>query len=173
AKSYIKNVMEATDKEKFWWVKETYPSIKGERLPLVLARDVSFKEFAKKSENAKAGRFWDYDKGIVTIIELPNGDYEGLYDLTTGEYKEPDTCFVPRHLLNLPNPVPNPCDNGGNPWPTIILEVVFFETLEHVKNKINNFWLGPNRCEDVIVIKLGNWSNNYRDQNGQPLHHLR
>ncbi|RIB10091.1 hypothetical protein C2G38_2207060 [Gigaspora rosea] len=69
--------MEATDKEKFWWVKETYPSIKGERLPLVLARDVSFKEFAKKSENAKAGRFWDYDKGIVTIIELPNGDYEG------------------------------------------------------------------------------------------------
>ncbi|CAG8464019.1 36802_t:CDS:2 [Racocetra persica] len=202
AKSYIKNVMEATDKEKIWWVEGTYPSINGERLPLVLARDVSFEEFAKKSENAKAGRFWDYDKGIVTIIELPSGDHEGtigeftrqifdqirnaspqdnvrfwgakkLYDLTTGEYKEPDACFVPRRLLNLPNPVPNPCDKGGNPWPTVILEVVSFETLERMRNKINNFWLGPNRCEDVIVIRLGNWSNRRRDRNGQPLRRLR
>ncbi|CAG8738229.1 5676_t:CDS:2, partial [Racocetra fulgida] len=62
--------MEATDKEKIWWVEGTYPSIKGER-------DVLFKVFAEKSEKAKAGRFWDYDKGIVTIIELPYGDHEG------------------------------------------------------------------------------------------------
>ncbi|CAG8765138.1 12495_t:CDS:2, partial [Dentiscutata heterogama] len=40
----------------------------------------------------------------------------------------------------------------GNPWPTIILEVVSFETFEHIKDKIKNFWLGPNRCEDVIVL---------------------
>ncbi|KAF0339061.1 hypothetical protein F8M41_016383 [Gigaspora margarita] len=176
--------MEATDKEKIWWVEGTYPSINGERLPLILARDVSFKVFAKKSENAKAGRFWDYDKGIVMIIELPYGDHEGaifefnrqivdqfrniasldnirgwgatsLFDLATGKYKEPDACFVPRCLLNLPNPVPNPCNYNGNPWPTIVLEVVFFETLGHVKDKINNFWLGPNRCEDVISL---NWA---------------
>ncbi|CAG8480358.1 3326_t:CDS:2 [Scutellospora calospora] len=203
AKSYAKNVMEATDKEKLWWVEGTYLSIRGERLPLVLARDVSFEEFAKKSESAKAGRFWDYDKGIVTIIELPFGDHEGairefdhqiydqlnrnaasqdkirawgaknLYDLATGEYKLPDSCFVPRRLLNLPNPVPNPCDRNGNPWPTVILEVVSFETLEHVRDKINNFWLSPNCCEDVIVVKLGNWNNNRRNQNGQPLRRLR
>ncbi|CAG8484659.1 12092_t:CDS:2 [Dentiscutata erythropus] len=189
--------MEATNKEKFWWVKGTYPSINGERLPFVLARDVSFKEFAKKTEDAKAGRFWDYDKGIVTIIELPYGDHEGAISefnrqicdqfrnvasqdnirgwgaKTTGEYKEPDACFVPRRLLNLQNPVPNPCDYGRNPWPTIILEVVSFETFEHVKDKINNFWLGPNRCEDVIVIRLGNWNNRRRNQSGQPLRRLR
>ncbi|CAG8576869.1 10654_t:CDS:2 [Acaulospora morrowiae] len=194
--------MEATDEEKRWWFEGIRPYINSERLPLVLARDVPFKEFAKKSENAKAGRFWDYDKGTVMIIELPSGDHESaigefsrhflnhfnnvasqddirtwgakdLYNLATGEYKDPDACFVPRRLLNLPNPVLNPCDNVGNPWPTIILEVASSETLDHVKNKVNNFWLIPNRCEDVIVIKLGNWNNKRRDRNGHPLHRLR
>ncbi|CAG8621458.1 9418_t:CDS:2 [Acaulospora colombiana] len=164
--------MEATDEEKRWWFEGIRPCINNER-------NVPFKEFAEKSEKAKAKRFWDHDKGTVMIIELPYGDHEGaicefisrfrnhfnnmasqddircwgaksLYDLATGEYKEPDACFVPRRLLNLPNPVLNPCDNGGNPWPTIILEVASFEILDHVKNKVNNFWLIPNRCEDVL-----------------------
>ncbi|CAG8635392.1 9521_t:CDS:2 [Scutellospora calospora] len=187
--------MEATDKEKSWWFEGTCPPINGERLPVVLAKNVSFKEFAKKSERAKTGRFWDYDKGIVTAIELPSGDHEGaigefsrqIFDQlrnaapqdnirwwgAKSEYKEPDGCFVPRRLLNLPNPVPNPCDNGGNPWPTIILEVASFETLIHIKDKVNNFWLVPNRCEDVIVFKLGSWITKRRNRNGQPLRRLR
>ncbi|KAF0408913.1 hypothetical protein F8M41_008424 [Gigaspora margarita] len=157
--------MEATDKEKIWWVEGTYPSINGERLPLIIVRDVSFKVFAKKSENAKAGRFWDYDNGIVTIIELPSGDHEGaamefnrqIFDqfrnvaspdnIRVGERKVgPDVLvFDVSYYTEL-----NYVECRGNPWPTIVLEVASFETLEHIKDKINNFWLGPNRCEDCL-----------------------
>ncbi|CAG8560581.1 4010_t:CDS:2, partial [Racocetra persica] len=155
----------ATDKEKSWWFEGTHPTINGERLPLVLARDIPFKKFAKKSEIAKAGRFWDYDKGIVMIIELPFGDHE----VAIGEFNRQ----IFDQLRNTaPQDIIRVGEQKGNPWLTIILEVASFETLEHVKDKINNFWLVPNRCEDVIVFKLGNWSNKHRDQNGQPLRRL-
>ncbi|CAG8535086.1 34281_t:CDS:2 [Gigaspora margarita] len=147
------------------------------RLPLVLARDVSFKIFFKKSENAKAERFWNYDKGIVTIIELLYGDIEGAivefncqifdqfrnvasqdnirgWEAKSRRVQRTRYLFCASTSAKSAKPVPNPCDYGSNPWPTIVLEVASFEILEHVKNKINNFWLGPNRCEDVIVIKL-------------------
>ncbi|CAG8850068.1 26870_t:CDS:2, partial [Racocetra persica] len=39
----LKNVMEATDKEKSWWFEGTHLPINSERPPLVLARDVPFK----------------------------------------------------------------------------------------------------------------------------------
>lgn len=44
------------------------------RLPLVLAKNVTFNQFAKWVINHK--RFFDYQKGTVTIIELHTGKYE-------------------------------------------------------------------------------------------------
>jgi len=46
------------------------------RLPLVLARDVTFSRFAKRVEIIKARRFFDYRNGTITIIELPTGEHE-------------------------------------------------------------------------------------------------
>jgi hypothetical protein len=46
------------------------------RLPLILAEDVSYKEFEKKCEIANASKFWEYQNGTVIIIELPNCDHE-------------------------------------------------------------------------------------------------
>lgn len=46
------------------------------RLPLVLNRDVTFNEFAKRVKKIKARRFFDYQDGTVTIIELPTGEHE-------------------------------------------------------------------------------------------------
>ncbi len=61
----------------------------------------------------------------------------------------------------------------GNSWPTIIFEVAVSESLEHVKEKVNE-WLAPNRCEDVIVIKIGDWSARRRNnQTRRPLRRLR
>ncbi|RIA94024.1 hypothetical protein C1645_818689 [Glomus cerebriforme] len=92
----------------------------------------------------KKRRFLDYQNGTVIIIELPTGKHEVAYEelsgictnLPTNEYEEMDGCF-------------------GNPWLTIIFEITSLETLQHVKGKINNHWLAPNHCEDVIVIKIG------------------
>jgi hypothetical protein len=142
----------------------------------------------------------DYRNGTVTIIELPTGEHEvahaelsrrfvsafnnaprqddvsnwgakSLYtNLPSAEYEEPDACFVPKRLLNPLNPARNPCDKNGNPWPTIIFEVAYTETFKHVKNKINNYWFAPNRCEDVIVIKISKWTRKRRNnQTKRPL----
>jgi hypothetical protein len=46
------------------------------RLPLILAENVSYKEFEKKCEIATASKFWEYQDGTVVIIELPNRDHE-------------------------------------------------------------------------------------------------
>ncbi|RIA80882.1 hypothetical protein C1645_583752 [Glomus cerebriforme] len=154
-------------------------------------------------EKIKARKYFDYRNGTITIIELPTGPHEVTHtrfsrqflsafsnatrqddvenwgakslftNLPTNEREEPDACFVPKRLLTQ-NPALNPCDRDGNPWPTIIFEVASSETLAHVRRKINDYWLRPNRCEDVIVIKIGNWRT--RRRNGttrRPLRRLR
>ncbi|CAG8539272.1 4216_t:CDS:2 [Paraglomus occultum] len=201
----INYINEADEKEIYWWsTKASLGSldIDEKRLPLVLARDVTFSQFAKRVEIIKARRFLDYQNGTVTIIELPTAEHEithakftrqftsafnnvsaqddicvlgaiKLYtNLPSNEYQEPDACFIPRRLLG--QPAQNPCDRNGNPWPSIIFEVASSETLQHVKAKINKFWLAPNRCEDVIVIKLGNWERRCRNTTTRrPLRRLR
>ncbi|CAB4391152.1 unnamed protein product [Rhizophagus irregularis] len=178
--------------------------IDEERLPLILARDVKYNNFITRIEKIKARRYFDYRNGTITIIELPTGEHEvthsefshlfmsafnnatpqdgvrdwgakSLYtNLPSNEYEEPDACFVPRRLLDPLNPAPNPCDRNGSPWPTIIFEVASSETLQHVTDKINDYWLAPNRCEDIIVIKIGSWRGRRRNnQTRRPLRRLR
>ncbi|CAG8479587.1 12801_t:CDS:2, partial [Dentiscutata erythropus] len=59
----------------------------------------------------------------------------------------------------------------GNPWPTVVCEVARSQSLPHILQKVNSFWLAPNRSEDVIMLKLWSW-NNRRDTNGRPLRRL-
>ncbi|CAB5208895.1 unnamed protein product [Rhizophagus irregularis] len=61
-----------------------------------------------------------------------------------------------------------PDDSFGNPWPTIIIEVANSESLSRIMHKTTQFWLAPNRVEDVFVLKLWKWTLG-RDQNGTPL----
>ncbi|GES82150.1 hypothetical protein GLOIN_2v1469914 [Rhizophagus clarus] len=163
---------EANEKEKKWWAgKGSLGSldIDEKRLPLILARDVKYNNFITRVEKIKARRYFDYRNDGVD-----DWGAKSLYtNLPTDEYEEPDTCFVPRRLLDPQNPAQNPCDRNGNPWPTIIFEVASSETLQHVMNKINNYWLAPNRCEDVIVIKIGAWRTRHRNQARRPLRSLR
>ncbi|RIA89751.1 hypothetical protein C1645_185010 [Glomus cerebriforme] len=169
------------------------------RLPLILAKDVKFNKFVTRVEKIKAKRYFDYRNGIVTIIELPTGEHETTHskfsrqflsafnnatpqddvedwgakslstNLPTNEYEEPDACFVPKRLLTQ-NPALILVIEMKS-WPTIIFEVASSESLIHLRNKINNYWLVPNRCEDVIVIKIGSWRT--RRCNNQIRHPLR
>ncbi|CAI2186900.1 13200_t:CDS:2 [Funneliformis geosporum] len=187
----------ADAREKKWWIDGNYKIIDENRLPLILVEGVSYKEFEKKSEIANASKYWEFQDGIVVIIELPNRDHEIAHyaftkqfmrqdpqdtvdyvgsttchatpgRITRGSSKQPDSSFVPRLL---PKPAQNPCDVQGNPWPTIIIEVANSESLSRIMHKTTQFWLAPNRVEDVIVLKLWKW-NSRRDQNGTPLRRL-
>ncbi|CAG8716065.1 6554_t:CDS:2, partial [Funneliformis mosseae] len=147
--------IEADEKEKKWWL--------GKGSLGSLGIDEKSFKFMTAICNATNQRSV-YDWGSKSLFT----------NLPTDEYQEPDACFIPIRLLDALNPVLNPCDRDGSPWPTIILEVASSETLQHVKDKINNYWLVQDRCEDVIVIKIGNWEEKRRNQTTQrPLRRLR
>ncbi|CAJ0907726.1 10793_t:CDS:2, partial [Entrophospora sp. SA101] len=217
-------INKANEKEKKWWIDGNYKIIDEKRLPLILVENVSYKEFEKKCERANASKFWEYENGIVTIIELPKRDHEiahgefsyqflsafhnvpyqdrvsevgstSMYfsvfslqayiiisNLTQlysacytsgdgrrrGTYKQSDSSFVPSLL---PKPAQYPSDSEGNPLPTVIVEVANTQTFASIIQKTTQFWLAPNRVEDVIILKLWHWDSN-RDQNGTPLRRL-
>ncbi|RGB30701.1 hypothetical protein C1646_765018 [Rhizophagus diaphanus] len=194
---------EANEKEKEWWSSENslgYLDVGEERLPLILARGVTFKQFQKRVEKIKARRFFSFQDGTVMLIELPNPDHEAantffssqftsstqqvdnwgaakLYPQGQGHYEEPDACFVPISLQPRRNSMKKDefiefINFSGRPWPTIILEVASTESLVHAINKVNNHWFLPNCAEDVIIIKLGSWRNQ-RYNNQLPLRRLR
>ncbi|RHZ43760.1 hypothetical protein Glove_856g9 [Diversispora epigaea] len=43
---------------------------------------------------------------------------------------------------------------ANKPWPNIVIEVAYSETVQHVMDKVQNYWLHPNRAHDVIVVKI-------------------
>ncbi|CAJ0745394.1 24513_t:CDS:2, partial [Entrophospora sp. SA101] len=184
-------INKANEKEKKWWIDGNYKIID----------EKSYKEFEKKCERANASKFWEYENGIVTIIELPKRDHEIAHGefsyqflsafhnvpyqdrvsevgsttcYTSGDgrrrgtYKQSDSSFVPSLL---PKPAQYPSDSEGNPWPTVIVEVANTQTFASIIQKTTQFWLAPNRVEDVIILKLWHWDSN-RDQNGTPLRRL-
>ncbi|CAG8726380.1 8733_t:CDS:2, partial [Funneliformis mosseae] len=168
-------------------------------LPLILVEDVSYKEFEKKCERANASRFWEYRSGTVIIIELPKRDHEVTHGEFVRQFlnafsnlqyqdrvrctgaitcsatpkhiargsKQADASFVPRLL---PIPSQNSCDSEGTPWPTVIVEVADSQSLASIIQKTTQFWLAPNRCEDVIILKLWKWNRTYH--NGIPKRRL-
>ncbi|CAG8668996.1 13736_t:CDS:2, partial [Acaulospora morrowiae] len=91
--------------------------------------------------------------------------------------RQPDASFVPNRF---PVPSPHPSDalactfnriRNGNPWPTVVCEVARSQSLPHILQKTNLFWLAPNRSEDVIVLKLWPWDRR-KDTDGRPLRRL-
>ncbi|EXX62086.1 hypothetical protein RirG_165200 [Rhizophagus irregularis DAOM 197198w] len=90
-----------------------------------------------------------------------------LQDVDPGDLfsKQSDASYTPKQL---PKPAANSCDAQGNPWPTVIVEIANTQSLPSIIRKTTQFWLAPNRVEDVIILKLWNW-NSRRDQNGIPL----
>ncbi|CAG8589427.1 9123_t:CDS:2 [Funneliformis mosseae] len=61
-----------------------------------------------------------------------------------GSHKQSDASFVPNLL---PIPAQNPC-----------------ETEYYPKDHTTQFWLSPNRVEDVIVLKLWKWNRTYNNR---------
>ncbi|CAH1758869.1 7588_t:CDS:10, partial [Entrophospora sp. SA101] len=139
-------------------------------------------EFEKKCERANASKFWEYENGTVTIIELPRRDHEIAHGEFSKQFlsafhnvhikiklimldQQSDSSFVPKFL---PKPAQYPSDSEGNPWLTIIIEVANTQTFASIIQKTTQFWLAPNQVEDVIILKLWNWDSS-RDQNGTPL----
>ncbi|CAG8549218.1 29646_t:CDS:2, partial [Racocetra persica] len=79
-------INKASDKEKKWWTDGNYKVIDEKRLPLCLVENVTYHDYEKKSEIANAGRFWEFDDGVVIIYELPNRDHEAAHGEFTFQF---------------------------------------------------------------------------------------
>ncbi|PKY55082.1 hypothetical protein RhiirA4_474318 [Rhizophagus irregularis] len=167
------------------------------RLPLILMENVTYDEFEKKCERATASKFWEYRDKNVIIIELPRGDHEvahsefirqfirqdpqdtirdiGSKTYYSAEFKglkgssrQADVSLIPKYLPNLPKYLSDP---EGNTWPTIICEIASTQSLKSIIQKTTQFWLAPNRVEDIIIFKL--WPSKLgRNQDKNPLRRL-
>ncbi|CAG8775398.1 9671_t:CDS:2, partial [Racocetra fulgida] len=72
-------INKASDKEKKWWTDGNYKLCLFVRLPLRLVENATYHDYEKKSEIANAGKFWEFDDGVVIIYELPNRDHEAAH----------------------------------------------------------------------------------------------
>ncbi|CAG8616107.1 4440_t:CDS:2 [Acaulospora morrowiae] len=68
-----------------------------------------------------------------------------------GSAKEADNSFRPdKPEVEYPNGI----DKGTRPWPNLVIEVAYSETMDHVTDKVKNYWLKPDRAHDAIVVKI-------------------
>ncbi|PKB98964.1 hypothetical protein RhiirA5_430504 [Rhizophagus irregularis] len=152
----------ADEREKKWWIDGNYKIIgENTRLPLILVEDVAHGEFTRQFLNALSNvprQNQVSNTGSTTCSSTPGCRSRGFS-------KQSDASYTPKQL---PKPAANSCDAQGNPWPTVIVEIANTQSLPSIIRKTTQFWLAPNRVEDVIILKLWNW-NSRRDQNGIPL----
>nr|CAG8597985.1 14641_t:CDS:2 [Entrophospora candida] len=134
------------------------------KLPYILVKDVTIDK---------------YEECDVTIYELPSQAHEvcigaivklmmkqcspadetdaEIYSFgatrtrASGFSKESNQSFRPMK----PTVISPYGSNGKNkPWPNLVVEVAFSESVGHVKEKAWNYWLHNNHVHDVIVVKI-------------------
>jgi len=148
-------------------------------LPYKLAVGVTLEEYERRVEEFNIHGCWEWTEGDVMIYEWPSEPHEICIGAITeelmdacrpvkrtnaqicslgstrtragGSGKEADDSFRPKKPLVNP---PNGSDGYNCPWPNIVVEVAYSETIEHVWEKVNTYWLKPNRAHDAIIVKI-------------------
>ncbi|CAG8449265.1 4121_t:CDS:2 [Acaulospora morrowiae] len=64
--------------------------------------------------------------------------------------KEADASFRPKKLAVT---VQNKSDGNSLPWPNLVVEVAYTETLDHVEEALR-YWLNPGRAHGCIIVKI-------------------
>jgi len=64
------------------------------RLPLILIENVDYEEFEEKCEIANASKCWEFQDGMVVIIELPNRDHEVAHCAFTRQFMYQDPQYT-------------------------------------------------------------------------------
>jgi len=144
----------------------------------VLAKGIDIEEYERRIENFNIHGCWEWSDGKIIIYELPSMPHEvGIgaiakeivkrcinADGTDAEIyncgatrtrdrnrgKEADASFRPKKLaVNAPHG-----SNGNDrPWPNLVVEVAYTETLDHVEEALK-YWLSPGRAHDCIIVKI-------------------
>ncbi|CAG8684178.1 18846_t:CDS:2, partial [Acaulospora morrowiae] len=125
-----------------------------------LAVNVTLEKYEKRSDEFNIRRCWEWVNGDVIIYELPSEPHEvyihkiskvigiacrnvddtpaEIYVFGStriyadGSAKEVDNSFRPKKPeVEFPNRI----DKGTRPWPNLVIEVAYSETIDHVTDK--------------------------------------
>lgn len=148
-------------------------------LPYVLATGITLEDYENRVDKFNIRGCWEWSNWKVIIYEFPSEPHEVGIGAITKEIlescrnanrtdaeiysygstrtqadrsaKEADDSFRPEKLAAT---YPNGSDGKARPWPNLIVEVAYSETIDHVTEKVRDYWLRPNRAHDVIVVKI-------------------
>ncbi|CAG8627835.1 11944_t:CDS:2, partial [Dentiscutata erythropus] len=81
---------------------------------------------------------------LISNVSWENNKAEGMG-------KEADGCLQPIKKQQVAS---DGCDGLNEPWPNLVVEIAYLESVDHLFNKIKNYWLLSNRVHDAITIKL-------------------
>ncbi|RIA87998.1 hypothetical protein C1645_826997 [Glomus cerebriforme] len=140
-----------------WWDKGDYNSKANWEevtLPYKLAIGVTLDEYERRVEKFDVHGYWEWTDGDVIIYELPSEPHEICIGAITEELM--DVCRLVKRtnaqICSLGSThSPHGSDGHDCPWPNLVIEVAYSETIDHVTKKVNEYWLKPNRVHDTIV----------------------
>ncbi|CAG8664565.1 4008_t:CDS:2, partial [Racocetra fulgida] len=151
----------------FWWKTGNFhPKAHwyDATLPYVLKTNVTLDDYIIQTDKHNIKGFWEWEKDTVRVIEFPSRFHEvpvqaismelsvTFYPVRdTSARKEPDGSFRPS---KKPPTTSNGYDGKNFPWPNLIVEVAYAQEERMLKERIENYWLLPNRVHDAIGIKL-------------------
>jgi hypothetical protein len=164
-----------------WWDKGEFSEKakwKEVTLPYVLAKGITIEDYEERVEKFNIHGCWEWSNGKVIIYELPSMPHEvgigaitfeiieslipvkrtnaaiyscgatGTRDRNRG--KEADASFRPRKIAV---DAPNGSNGNDRPWPNLVVEIAYTETLDHVEETLI-YWLSPGRAHDCIIVKI-------------------
>ncbi|RHZ55986.1 hypothetical protein Glove_408g21 [Diversispora epigaea] len=153
-------------------------------LPYELMTGVTLDEYFIKTDKYNVKGFWEWKNNTVRVIEFPSSFHEDSAITTLGEFIK-----IFDRVNNTParmkvSGATRSRTHGGEmesfdlflnlkclavdmmewyehqPWLNLIIQVAYAEEELHLKNKVENYWLLPNRAHDVIAIKIDYIPNN-------------
>ncbi|KAF0429712.1 hypothetical protein F8M41_005641 [Gigaspora margarita] len=179
--SDVERMSECNFYRNLWWDKgEFSEKAKWEEvaLPYVLATGVTIEEYEQRTEKFSIHGCWEWREEKLIIYEFPSAPHEvcigaivkeinkrcSNVDGTNAEIisfgatrtrdinrgKEADSSFRPDKPPVTP---PNGSDRNDFPWPNLVVEVAYSETLDHVEEALC-YWLSPGRAHDCIIVKI-------------------
>ncbi|CAG8441475.1 1448_t:CDS:10 [Diversispora eburnea] len=149
-------------------------------LPYVLAEGVTLDEYERRTDKFNVHGLWEWANYKVSVYEIPVKPRETCIGAITSEIvekcipvkgtnagiikprstrtridnsgKEADASFRPMKP-RIPAPTRN--DGDSEPWPNIIVEVAYSESINHVFEKVKSYWLKDfSRAHNAIVVKI-------------------
>ncbi|CAG8713642.1 15384_t:CDS:2, partial [Funneliformis mosseae] len=150
----------------------------GKKLPYVLATNITIEDYEERTKKFNIHSCWEWVEGNIVIYEVPSMPHEigisaivkeimdacrpvkgtpfQIYSIGSTRIrdrnceKEADASFCPKKpaVTTL-----NRSDGNDNPWPNLVVEVAYTETLDHVEEALK-YWLSLGRAHDCIIVKI-------------------